>query len=88
MPWKIEFEKSAEKQLRRLDKGTRDKVLAYMHEKVAQADDPRDFGHSLNGEFAGQWTYRIGDYRAVCHLHFDRVVVEVVKVGNRREVYR
>ncbi len=65
-----------------------DRVIRYLNENVATANDPHKVGHSLAGEFEGQWTYRIGDYRAVCRLDFGQVVVEVVKVGNRREVYR
>jgi len=52
------------------------------------ADDPRQLGTSMVGDRAGKWRYRVGDYRVICQLIDDRLVVLVVHVGHRREVYR
>jgi mRNA interferase RelE/StbE len=54
---------------------------------MAQAENPRDFGEGLRSNFAGLWRYRVGDYGVVCRMEDDRLVVLVVRVGHRREVY-
>ena len=59
-----------------------------MDHRVAVADDPRQLGAAMVGDRAGQWRYRIGDYRVICQLIDDRLVILVIDVGHRREVYR
>ena len=88
MHWQIIYSKTAEKQLERLDRRDRDRILEFMKERVGNSEDPREHGHSLHGDFAGQWTYRIGSYRAICWIHHQEVLVEVMKVAHRRESYR
>ncbi len=85
MAWKVEFQKSAAKQLRALDRPIQQRVLTYFRTRVLAADDPRQLGKALTG---GLWRYRIGDYRAICKLEDERLVVLVLEIGHRREVYR
>jgi mRNA interferase RelE/StbE len=60
-----------------------------MGERVAVLDDPRSIGEALVGPRLGdRWKYRVGDYRIIADIQDDVLVVYVVKVGNRREVYR
>jgi mRNA interferase RelE/StbE len=61
--------------------------LSYLEERIAQAENLRDFGEGLTSRFAGLWRYRVGDYRMVCRIEDDRLVVFVVRIGHRREVY-
>jgi len=56
-------------------------------QRVALAANPRDFGEALTSTFAGLWRYRIGDYRVICRLEDARLVVLVVRIGHRRDVY-
>ena len=86
MAWTIEFERDAIRQLNRLDKGVRKRILEYLESRVV--GNPRRFGKPLRGERAGLWAYRVGDYRVVCLLEEERLVVAVVSVGHRREIYR
>jgi mRNA interferase RelE/StbE len=58
-----------------------------MDHRVAVAD-PRQSGAAMVGDRVGQWRYRIGDYRVICQLIDDRLVVLVIDVGHRRDVYR
>jgi mRNA interferase RelE/StbE len=84
MAWTIEFDRSAE---RDLQAATR--ILAFLRDRVAQLDDPRVIGTSLKGkEFGDYWRYRIGDFRVVASIVDKAVRILVVKIGNRREVYR
>ena len=89
MAWRIEFEDAALKELAKLDKPVARRILAFLRERVAQLDDPRSVGEALKGSKLGEfWKYRVGDYRIVAHIEDGALRVLVLKVGNRREVYR
>jgi len=87
MAWKIEFDPAAIKELEKLDKTVERRIVRFLRERVANLDDPRQIGGSLQGTRSGLWKYRVGDYRIICSLEHDRLVVLVLQVGHRREVY-
>lgn len=76
----------ARKQLRKLDNSVKSKILDYMDEVAALAD-PRSRGKMLVGNLAGFWRYRVGDYRILCRVQDKDLVIAVVNVGHRKEVY-
>jgi mRNA interferase RelE/StbE len=87
--WRIEFEDAAVKELAKLDKPVARRILAFLRERVSQLDDPRSVGEALKGSKLGEfWKYRVGDYRIVAHIEDEALRILVLKVGNRREVYR
>lgn len=89
MAWRIEFEDAALKELAKLDKPVARRILAFLRERVAVLDDPRSVGEALKGSKLGEfWKYRVGDYRVVAHIEDGALRILVLKVGNRREVYR
>ena len=88
MAWTVEITDFAERQLRKLDRPVRDRILEYLHERIEGCKNPRHFGEPLKGGKAGLWRYRVGDYRIVCELRDDVLVVLALAVGHRREVYR
>ena len=60
-----------------------------MHGRVATLDNPRSIGEALKGSTLGEfWKYRVGDYRIIASIDDLALCVLVVKIGNRREVYR
>ena len=59
----------------------------YIKERIANSDDPRSTGKPLHGELTGLWRYRIGNYRVICQIIDKEIVVLVVKVGHRKNVY-
>lgn len=79
--------KAADKALRKLDRPTAGRVLGEL-EEIANLDDPRSRGKALTGNLAGLWRYRVGDYRVVCDIEDGVLVILVVDVAHRREVYR
>ena len=87
MPWRVEFDRSAARDLRKLDVQAQRLILRYLRERIATAEDPRRFGHALARDLKGLWRYRVGDYRIVAAIEDERLVVLVVTVGYRREVY-
>ena len=89
MAWRVEFEDAALKELTKLDKPVARRILAFLRERVAALDDPRSVGEALKGSNLGEfWKYRVGDYRIVAHIEDGALRILVLKVGNRREVYR
>lgn len=89
MAWTIEFDEQARRQLKKLDVQTARRLYAFLRDRVAPLDDPRQLGKALQGSSLGDfWAYRVGDYRIICDLQDRRLVVLVLALGNRREVYR
>lgn len=89
MAWRIEFERSAERELEKLGNEAVKRILRFLRDRVAPLDDPRSLGEALRGDRFGQfWKYRIGDHRLVTHIDDSTVRILVVRVGHRREVYR
>lgn len=85
--WAVEFDDRARRELRKLDVKTQRDILRFLRERVAGSPDPRQFGKPLRMNLAGLWRYRIGEYRLICRIEEYRLVVLVLKVGHRREVY-
>lgn len=89
MVWRVEFSPVADRELGKLDPQHAKRMLKFLFERVAALDDPRSIGEALKGSSLGAfWKYRVGDYRIVCAIEDDALRVLVVRVGNRREVYR
>jgi len=87
MAWKVEISRLAEQQLDDLDKPVSQRILRFLRERVEKLDNPRQIGDPLKGPLRDYWRYRVGDYRIVCLLEYERLVVLVLRVGHRREVY-
>lgn len=85
MAWTIEYTDTAKKQL---DKQAARRILDYMDTRIAPVADPRTEGKPLKGVLGDLWRYRVGDYRLFCEIEDQRVRILVVRVGNRRDVYR
>ncbi len=88
MAWTIEYAEGARKPLRKMDKETRSRIRIFLEERIAGSDDPRTTGKALKGPLATLWRYRVGDWRIICRIEDGRLVVLVLEIGHRREVYR
>lgn len=89
MAWKVELDPAAERELSKLDPQVARRILAFLHGRVAVLDDPRSIGEALKGSKLGEfWKYRVGDYRIISRIEDGALCILVVKIGNRREVYR
>ena len=89
MAWQIRFDDAARKDLAKLDKPLARRITAFLRERVAVLDDPRSMGEALKGARLGEfWKYRVGDYRIISCIEDGALLILVVKIGNRREVYR
>ena len=89
MAWTVEFLPQAARELRKLDRPVAARLLRFLEERVRRAEDPRSIGEPLRGERLGAyWKYRVGDHRLICSIQDQRIVVTVVRIGHRRDVYR
>jgi mRNA interferase RelE/StbE len=87
--WQIEFDPDALKELKKLDRTVQVRLVGFLRDRLAPLDDPRSIGEALSGARLGSyWKYRVGDWRIVCDILDRRIVVRVLRIGNRREVYR
>lgn len=89
MAWQIEFDPDALKDLRKLDKPIQIRLVGFLRTRVSSLTNPRDIGEALSGQRLGSyWKYRVGDWRIVCDIQDQKILVRVLRIGNRREVYR
>jgi mRNA interferase RelE/StbE len=89
MAWKIELTPEAERNLDKLDPQIARRLLSFLHGRLAVLDDPRSLGEALKGSKLGEfWKYRVGDYRVIASIEDFKLTIYVIRIGNRREVYR
>jgi mRNA interferase RelE/StbE len=89
LAWIIKYTDSARKQLKKLDRQSAQRILDFMDDRIASSDNPRDIGKGLTGSALGTyWRYRVGDYRIICEIQDQQLLVVVVQLGNRKEIYR
>ena len=88
MAWAIDYTATAKRQLQKLDKHTARRILDFMDKRVSLLEDPRSAGRALRGPLGDFWRYRVGDCRVICDIQDSAVRVLVVRVGNRKEIYR
>ncbi|MCU0830057.1 MAG: type II toxin-antitoxin system RelE/ParE family toxin [Rhizobiaceae bacterium] len=89
MVWKIELDRGAEKELDRLSSADAKRILLFLRDRVAKLEDPRHIGEALRGPDLGKyWKYRVGQFRIIADIQDDAVVILVLRVGHRSNVYR
>ena len=89
MAWQIEFDESAKKELAKLDRQVARRLIDFLKNRVLSLRDPRSVGQALRGSTLGEfWKYRVGDFRIVASIQDDRMIVLVLRVGNRSDIYR
>jgi mRNA interferase RelE/StbE len=88
MQYKVEYTQRAVKQLKKLDKHTRKLILSWIEKNLVGRTNPRVHGKGLTANKSGQWRYRIGDYRIICEIQDDELIILTLEIGHRSQVYR
>jgi mRNA interferase RelE/StbE len=89
MVWKIEFDPAADRELGKIDPQVARRILTFLHKRVAPLDNPRSIGEALKGSKLGEfWKYRVGDWRIIASIEDSSVRILVIRIGNRKDVYR
>jgi mRNA interferase RelE/StbE len=86
--WTIEITVTAQKQIGKLDRQVARQIYRFLRERLATDENPRRMGKRLVAMGTEVWRYCVGDYRVLCDIRDERLVVMVVKVGHRSDVYR
>ena len=88
MAYRVEYSKVALKQLKKMDRFDARLILSWIGKNLEGCDDPRVYGKGLAANRSGEWRYRVGDYRILCVIQDDVLVVEVFSIGRRSDVYK
>lgn len=86
--WTIEYKNEVSKQLARLDRQTARRIYVFLEERLTSFATPRDLGEAMSGPMKSYWRYRVGDHRIICEIIDERLVVLVVRIGDRKDIYR
>ncbi len=89
MVWKIELDPAADRELGKIDPQIARRILTFLHKRVAPLENPRSIGEALKGSKLGElWKYRVGDWRIIASIEDNAVRILVIRIGNRKDVYR
>jgi mRNA interferase RelE/StbE len=88
LAWRVEISRTAERQIRKLDRQAQVAIIRYLRERVGPAANPRPLGKPLRGEKKKLWRYRMGDYRFICDIRDSDRVVVILALGHRKHVYQ
>lgn len=88
MTWQIETTSRFDKEFKKLDRYTQKLIHGWITKNIDNTDDPRRHGKPLTGDLSGLWRCRIGDYRLICTLNDDRLIILALSIGHRRDIYR
>lgn len=87
MSYKVEYSKTVQKQLKKLDNYTKVMLMNWITKNLIECENPRSQGKALKGNLKNQWRYRVGNYRILCDIEDDRLVILVINVGHRKDIY-
>ena len=89
MVWAIEFDEAAKKELAKLDRQVAVRLLDFLTQRVISLNDPRSVGQALKGSKLGEfWKYRVADFRIIANIQDQKMIILVLRVGSRRDIYR
>lgn len=87
MKYRVELTERAKKTIKKLDKYTAKMILSWLIKNLEGCENPRSHGKGLAANRSGQWRYRIGDYRLIADIQDDKVLILVLEIGHRRDIY-
>lgn len=87
MSYSVKYKKSARKKLEKFDANVRARIKEWIETNLEGCENPRLYGAALHGDLKDFWKYRVGDYRIIAQIQDDKVVILVVKIDKRGDVY-
>ena len=88
MKYTVVFSKEALKDLKKLDKHTAALIIGWVRKNLEGCENPRQHGKGLTANLSGKWRYRVGDYRLLAEIQDDKVIILMLRVGHRSEIYK
>lgn len=87
MKYSVETTTRFDKDFKKLDRYTQRMIKSWIDKNLVETENPRQHGRGLTANRSGQWRYRIGDYRLICQIDDNKLIILALSVGHRREVY-
>lgn len=88
MKYTIRTTSRFDREFKKLDRYTKLMIKGWIDKHLTDCDNPRAFGKRLTADQKGQWRYRIGDYRLICNIEDNELIILALSIGHRREVYK
>jgi len=88
MIYELKYEARAVKQIKKLDPATRNLIKSWIEKNLLNTDNPRQHGKGLTGSLSQYWRYRVGDYRILAEINDAEIIIIIVEIGHRRDIYR
>ncbi len=88
MSFRLVFSEKALKQLKKIDKHTASLIIGWLRKNIEGCTDPRRHGKGLTADRSGQWRYRVGDYRIIAEIQDEKIVVLLLEIGHRKNIYK
>ena len=85
--WEVEFKPTAFKELKKLDRRIQNHIFSFLERLIENHTSPRAAGLALQGKHKGLWRYRVGDYRVICEIQDHKLIILVLDIGHRKNVY-
>lgn len=83
---KLEISEAAKKTFSKLDKSVQRRIKNYLDD-IVQLENPRSRGKALVGNLVNLWRYRVGDYRIICDIQDEKILITILRIGHRKDVY-
>jgi len=88
LAWTVKLSDDAKRDLEKLDKPIQKRIVSFLQERIQPADNPHTSGKALQGNLSGLWRYRVGDYRLLCRIENDELLILVIEIDHRKDVYK
>lgn len=85
--WQIEFSETAQKQLMKMDRSVQLSLQRFLRTRLISLKNPKTLGKPLKGKFQKFWRFRVGNYRLITDIMDQRLIIQIIQVGHRREIY-
>ena len=86
--YEVRLGKKAQKSLKKMDKNDSRIIMAWISKNLVNCEDHYIHGKSLEGNLKGKWRYRVGDYRLICNIDNEKVVILILETAHRKDIYK
>ena len=87
MKYRVVFTEKSKKELKKLDKHTASLIIGWIEKNLEGCENPRQHGKGLTANRSGQWRYRVGNYRLIAEIEDDKIIILILSIGHRRDIY-
>lgn len=88
MTWTVNITRKTEKLIAKMDSQTKEKIQHFITDILPNLDNPRQTGKALQGDLKGLWRYRVGDYRLIAQIQDNELIILVIEIGHRKNIYK